>query len=48
MMEYAPNGTLSNLLKFNDFFEESTAYKFFIQIATAIYFLHQNILIHRD
>ena len=48
-LDYAKNGTLySKLRKMKNGFSEETAFKYFIQTCSAIYFLHSNSLAHRD
>lgn len=48
-LEYAKNGTLySKIRKMKNGFSEETAFKYFIQTCSAIYFLHKNKLAHRD
>ena len=46
--EYASKGSLFTLIKKNKGMDEKTAFKYFIQTASAIYFLHSNELVHRD
>ena len=46
--EYAPKGSLYQLIRRNKGMDERTAFKYFIQTAAAIYFLHSNELVHRD
>lgn len=49
VMDLAKNGTLySKLKKMNNGFSEETAFKYFTQTCSAIYFLHKNGLCHRD
>ena len=48
LLEYAQNGSLYTLIKQENGFSENEAYKYFIQIVNAVYFLHQNNIIHRD
>lgn len=49
MLEYAKNGTLyAKLKKMKSGLSEETAFKYFIQSCSAIYFLHKNKLAHRD
>jgi len=47
-MDYAPNGTLSSLIKNSNGLDERNAFKYFIQISSAVSFLHENNLVHRD
>lgn len=49
VMDYAKNGTLYSKIKKMKFgFSEESAFKYFIQTCSAIYFLHKNNLAHRD
>ena len=48
VMEYVPNGTLFQVIQRNKGLTEKTAFKYFYQVACAIYFLHSNNLAHRD
>ena len=48
VMDYAPNGNLEGLIKKSKGIDERTAFKYFIQISSAVYFLHENNLVHRD
>lgn len=49
IMEYAKGGTLySKLRKMKLGFSEETAFKYYIQTCSAIYFLHSHKLVHRD
>lgn len=49
ILEYAKNGSLySKIKKMKGGFSEESAFKFFIQTASALYFLQQNKLVHRD
>ena len=47
-MDYASNGNLLDMIKKTNGFDERTAFNYFIQTASAIYFLHENNLIHRN
>ena len=47
-MDYASNGNLNNIIKKSLGMDESSAFKYFIQVASAIYFLHENNIVHRD
>jgi serine/threonine protein kinase len=47
-MHYSPNGTLDDILKRNKFLDEKTAFKYFIQLVSAVNFMHENNYIHRD
>lgn len=49
VMDYSKNGSLySKLNKMKNGFSEESAFKYFIQTCSAIYFLHINNLAHRD
>ena len=49
IMEYALNGNLFNKIRQSKIgFSEKKAFKYFIQILNAVYFLHKNNIIHRD
>ena len=48
VMEYANGGSLFYYIRKNKFLTEKESFKYFIQMANAIYFLHLNDLIHRD
>ena len=48
IMEYAEKGTLFNLIQNSKGLSEEKAFKYFIQVANAIYYLHSNNLMHRD
>ena len=47
-LEYAPNGTLYQLIQYKKGMCESEAFYYFIQVASAIHFLHINGYAHRD
>ena len=47
-MEYASNGTLYNLIQRKKGLPEEVAFNYFIQVASAIQFLHSNGYAHRD
>ena len=47
-MEYAPNGTLYHLIQIKKGMSENEAFYYFIQVASAIYFLHEHGYAHRD
>ena len=47
-MDYSPKGTLFDLLKKIKCLDEKLAFKYFIQIASAVNFLHEYNLVHRD
>jgi serine/threonine protein kinase len=48
IMDYVSKGTLYHKIKLNNGLDEITAFKYFIQVVTAVNFLHENNLIHRD
>ena len=48
LLEYAEGGNLYSLIRKEKGFSENVAYKYFIQIVNAVYFLHRNNIIHRD
>lgn len=48
LMEYADGGNLFRYIRKKKRLSEREAYKFFVQIASAINFLHKNSLLHRD
>lgn len=48
IMEYADSGNLFGAIRKNSGFSESEAFKFFVQICSAVNFIHENNLIHRD
>jgi len=48
ILEYVENGTLFNKIQKSSGLEEKKALKYFIQVSSAIFFLHENQLIHRD
>ena len=48
IMEYMQGGTLFSLIRKHKGFEEKEAFKYFIQVCSAIYFLHENGYAHRD
>ena len=48
VMQYANGGSLFYYIRKKKYLCEKESFKFFIQIANAIYFLHLNDLIHRD
>jgi len=48
IMEYASKGNLFAYIRKKGYIEEKEAFKFFIQTATAVHFLHKNFLMHRD
>ena len=48
VMEYAKGGSLFYYIRKSKFLTEKESFKYFIQIANAVYFLHLNDLIHRD
>ena len=47
-MEYAPKGTLYQLIQQKRGMNENESFYYFIQVASAIYFLHMNGYAHRD
>jgi len=47
-MEYVNGGTLFNLIKKSKGLDEKIAFKYFINSAAAINFLHENNMVHRD
>lgn len=48
VMDYVPGGTLFHLIQEYKGVSENEAFKYFIQVSNAIYFLHKNGLAHRD
>lgn len=48
IMEYVDNGTLFNKIQKANGLPEEKALKYFVQVSSAIFFLHENQLIHRD
>ena len=48
VMEYANYGNLFYYIRKKKYLTEKESFKYFIQIANAIYFLHLNDIIHRD
>lgn len=48
IMEYVDNGTLFNKIQKSNGLPEEKALKYFVQVSSAIFFLHENQLIHRD
>ena len=48
IMDYIPNGTLFSLIQKHHGLSENESFKYFIQVASAIQFLHYNGLAHRD
>jgi serine/threonine protein kinase len=48
IMEYASKGSLFKLLRKKERFTEREAFYFFIQICSAIHFLHKHKVMHRD
>lgn len=49
VMDCAKNGTLySKIKKMKNGFSEESAFKYFIQTCSAVYFLHKHNLVHRD
>lgn len=47
-MDHVNNGTLFNMIKKKNGMDEKTAFKYFIDTAAAVNFLHDNNLVHRD
>ena len=47
-LEYAPNGNLYQYIQKKKGMPESEAFKYFIQVSSAIYFLHKYGYVHRD
>jgi serine/threonine protein kinase len=48
IMDYVSKGTIYQVIKLNNGLEEKKAFWYFIQVVTAVNFLHENNLIHRD
>lgn len=48
ILEYAPKGTLSDLLKKSTRFDDQTAAKYFQQIVSSVNHIHEKDVIHRD
>ena len=48
VMEYAEKGALFKMIRTHGGFDERTAFYYFIQCASGIYFLHKNGFMHRD
>jgi serine/threonine protein kinase len=48
ILEYANAGTLFSLIKRKKGFDEKEAFKYFIQAAAAVQFIHEYDLVHRD
>ncbi len=48
ILEYANSGNLFHHIRRNKGLSEQQSFKFFIQVANAIYFMQKNNLIHRD
>lgn len=48
LMEYASRGSLFAYIRKKERLDEKEAFKFFVQIASAVNFLHKNSLMHRD
>ena len=48
VMEYVPGGNLFKKIHKQKGLNEDDAFKYFIQVCNAIYFLHKNDIIHRD
>ena len=48
IMEYADSGNLYSAIKKNNGYSEDEAFRLYIQICSAVNFIHENNLIHRD
>jgi serine/threonine protein kinase len=48
IMDYVDAGSLFGVINKNKFLSEKQAFKYFIQVASAVHFLHGNNLVHRD
>ena len=48
IMEHAEKGSLFSIMKQKGPFNENDARKYFIQVISAVHFLHRNNVIHRD
>jgi serine/threonine protein kinase len=48
IVEYIENGTLFKIIQKTEGLSEDESFKYFIQVASALNFLHQNNMIHRD
>jgi len=48
LMEYASGGSLFHHIRNKNYLSEIEAFKLFVQVCSAIHFLHKNSLIHRD
>ena len=48
VMEYAAQGALFKIIREHSGFDERTAFYYFIQACSGIYFLHKNGFMHRD
>ena len=48
VLEYASGGSLFHFIRKNKYLDEALAFRLFIQVINAVYFLHKNNLIHRD
>jgi serine/threonine protein kinase len=48
IMDYINSGSLFGLIKKDKVLSEKRAFKYFIQVASAVNFLHTNNLVHRD
>lgn len=47
-MEYSNKGTLYEIIKMNGVLQEKKAFNYFIQVCSAINFLHESNLVYRD
>ena len=47
-LEYASKGNLFYLIRKEKYLSEDTAFYFFIQVCSGIYYMHKQGLIHRD
>lgn len=48
IMDYINSGTLFTIIKKSKGMDEKRAFKYFIQVTSAVFFLHEHNLIHRD
>ena len=48
ILEFSNSGTVFNLIKRSKGLTEDDAFKYFIQAAAAVHFIHENNLVHRD
>jgi len=47
-LEYASKGNLFYLIRREKYMSEDTAFYFFVQVCSGIYYMHKQGLIHRD